>query len=134
MSGSPSWAYAVSARGGISNSPSIESVRYPGLESHPQHELAKRQMTRFGGLLTFDIRGGLEEGRRFVESTRVACLATSLGGPETLITHPASTTHVGLLPEELADAGITPGTVRVSVGLEHPDDLIADFLDALAAI
>ena len=112
----------------------VASVRYPGLPSHPQHELAKRQMTSFGGLLTFDLAGGLEAGRRFVESTRVACLATSLGGPETLVTHPASTTHVGLLPDELEDAGITPGTVRVSIGLEHADDLIADFLDALAAV
>ncbi|MEM7288654.1 MAG: aminotransferase class I/II-fold pyridoxal phosphate-dependent enzyme [Actinomycetota bacterium] len=118
----------------LESHPGVASVRYPGLPSHPQHDLAKRQMTRFGGLLTFDLAGGLEAGRRFVESTRVACLATSLGGPETLVTHPASTTHVGLLPDELEDAGITPGTVRVSVGLEHADDLIADFLDALATV
>ena len=83
-------------------------------------------------MLAFDLAGGLEAGRRFVEATRIAQLATSLGGPETLVTHPASTTHVGLLPEELEESGILPGTVRVSAGLEHPDDLIADFAQALA--
>lgn len=108
----------------------VASVSYPGLASHPQHELAARQMTRPGGLLTFDLRGGLEAGRTFVESCRLARLATSLGGPETLVTHPASTTHVGLLPEELAAAGIGPGTVRASVGLEEPEDLLADLVAA----
>lgn len=110
----------------------IGNVRYPGLVSHPQHDLAKRQMRLFGGLLTFDLVGGLEAGRRFVESTQIARLATSLGGPETLVTHPASTTHVGLLPDELAAAGIGEGTVRMSVGLEHPDDLLDDLEHALA--
>lgn len=112
--------------------PAVSAVSYPGLASHPQHELAKRQMALPGGLLAFDLAGGLEAGRRFVEATRIAQLATSLGGPETLVTHPASTTHVGLLPEELEESGILPGTVRVSAGLEHPDDLIADFAQALA--
>ena len=80
----------------------VDEVRYPGLESHPQRDLAKRQMALPGGLLSFDVAGGLEAGRRFVESVRIAQLATSLGGPETLVTHPASTTHVNLTPEELA--------------------------------
>jgi cystathionine beta-lyase/cystathionine gamma-synthase len=109
----------------------VSDVRYPGLASHPQHELAVRQMRRFGGLLTFDLVGGLDAGARFVESTRLCQLATSLGGPETLVTHPASTTHVNLLPDELAAAGIGPGTVRISVGLEDPDDVIADVFAAL---
>ena len=86
-----------------------------------------------GGLLTFELAGGLQEGSRFVESTRICRLATSLGGPETLVTHPASTTHVNLLPEELADAGITPATVRMSVGLEDTDDVVADVRRALDA-
>src|SRR5690606_21000692 len=86
--------------------PRVTEVRYPGLDSFPQGELARRQMSIPGGLITFDLCGGLEAGRRFVESTTIAQLATSLGGPETLVTHPASTTHVGLLPEELAQAGI----------------------------
>jgi methionine-gamma-lyase len=111
--------------------PAVSVVCYPGLESFPQRDLAKRQMAMSGGLLAFDLAGGLEAGRRFVESVKVAQLATSLGGPETLVTHPASTTHVGLLPEELAEAGISPGTIRVSAGLEHADDLLNDFRQAL---
>ena len=115
----------------LDDHPGIECVCYPGLDSFPQAELARRQMDVAGGLLTFDVRGGLEGGRRFVEATRIAQLATSLGGPETLVTHPASTTHVGLLPEELEAAEISPGTIRLSVGLEHPDDVVADVLAAL---
>ncbi len=116
----------------LSSHPGIAAVSHPGLASHPQHELACRQMTLTGGLLTVEIAGGHEAGRRFVESTRIAQLATSLGGPETLVTHPASTTHVGLTDEEMAASGITAGTVRISVGLEHVDDLIADFTAALS--
>lgn len=111
--------------------PGVVDVRYPGLASHPQHELAARQMSAGGTLVTFDVAGGLEAGKRFVESVRIAQHATSLGGPETLVTHPASTTHVNLLPEELAANGIGPGTIRVSVGLEHADDVIADFTRAI---
>jgi cystathionine beta-lyase/cystathionine gamma-synthase len=118
----------------LEQDPRIEVVCYPGLASHPQRELVERQMAMSGGLLTIDVRGGLEAGRIFVESTRVAQLATSLGGPETLVTHPASTTHVSLTPDELAANGIGPGTVRVSVGLEHPDDIVADFDQALRAV
>lgn len=115
----------------LAEHPAIEEMCYPGLPSHRGFELAKRQMDLPGGLLTFDVAGGLEGGCRFVESVRVAQLAPSLGGPETLVTHPASTTHISLLPEELEAAGIKPGTVRVSVGLEDPADIIADFLQAL---
>jgi len=111
--------------------PRVDAVAYPGLTSHPQHELAVRQLDVFGGLVTFEVVGGAPAGRALVEATRLAQLATSLGGPETLVTHPASTTHVGLLPAELAAAGITPGTIRLSVGLEHPDDVIADLDQAL---
>ncbi|CAN5195057.1 O-succinylhomoserine sulfhydrylase [soil metagenome] len=109
----------------------VTDVRYPGLASHPQHELARRQMSSGGGLVAFDVAGGIEAGRSFVEAVRIAQLATSLGGPETLVTHPATTTHVNLLPDELAANGIGPGTIRVSVGLEHPDDVIADVAQAL---
>ncbi len=83
--------------------------------------------------MTFDVVGGLDAGRRFVEAVKLARMATSLGGPETLVTHPASTTHVGLLPDELEANGIGPGTVRLSVGLEDPADLIEDLGRALAA-
>ena len=89
-------------------------------------------MSLTGGLLTIDLHGGLEAGQPLRGGDRVAQLATSLGGPETLVTHPASTTHVSLTPEELAANGIGPGTVRVSVGLEHGDDVVADFAQALA--
>jgi cystathionine beta-lyase/cystathionine gamma-synthase len=114
--------------------PAVSCVCYPGLDSFPQRDLAKRQLRLPGGLLAFDLAGGLDAGRRFVESVRIAQLATSLGGPETLVTHPATTTHVGLLPEELEDAEISPGTIRVSAGLEHADDVIADFRQALDAV
>ena len=105
----------------------VSDVRYPGLASHPQHELAVRQMRSMGGLFTFDLAGGLEAGRRFVEATSIARQATSLGGPETLLCHSATTTHVSLTPEELEASGIGEGTVRVSCGLENVDDLVADF-------
>lgn len=117
----------------LETDPRVESVSYPGLDSFPQADLARRQLALPGGLITFDLAGGMQAGRAFVEATSIAQLATSLGGPETLVTHPASTTHVGLLPEELAAAEIGPGTIRVSIGLEHPDDVLADLLGALDA-
>ena len=117
-------AEALSAHRGV------DEVRYPGLSSHPQHELARRQMRMFGGLLAFDLAGGQEAGERFVEAVKLAQVATSLGGPETLVTHSASTTHAGLTPDELEAAGIGPGTIRVSVGLEHGDEVVADLLHA----
>ena len=109
----------------------VEAVHYPGLASHPQHELAARQMDLAGGLVTFDLSGGHEAGRAFVEEVRVVQLATSLGGPESIVTHPASTTHVSLLPEELEAVCIGQGTVRFSAGLEHTDDVVADVIGAL---
>ena len=118
--------------------PKVTEVRYPGLTSHPQFELARRQLDLTGGLLTFEVApgeaGALEAGRAFVEGVELAQLATSLGGPETLVTHPASTTHASLTPEELAANGITPATVRVSVGLEHVDDIVRDVAAALERV
>jgi len=113
-------------------SPHIDGVRYPGLESHPQRDLAKRQLALSGAVMSFDVAGGREAGQAFVEALELVRMATSLGGPETIVCHPASTTHQSLLPEELEAAGIGPGTVRLSVGLEHPDDLAADLTQALA--
>ncbi|MCB1256450.1 MAG: aminotransferase class I/II-fold pyridoxal phosphate-dependent enzyme [Microthrixaceae bacterium] len=112
----------------------VESVRHPSLKSHPQYDLAQKQMSYSGGLLTFDLKGGLEAGTAFVEATRLCSLAPSLGGPESLVTHPASTTHVGLFPDELAAAGIGPGTIRMSVGLEAAQDVVADVLRSLDAL
>ncbi len=114
--------------------PSIERVHYPGLESHPQRSLAKRQMATGGGVLSFVVTGGWEGGRRFAEAVELAHLAPSLGGPETLVTHPASTTAAGVDPEERAALGIVDGLVRVSVGLEHPDDVLADVAHALDSL
>jgi cystathionine beta-lyase/cystathionine gamma-synthase len=113
--------------------PAVARVGYPGLDSHPQREIAKRQMALGGSSLSFDLAGGGEAGRRFVEACRLARIAPSLGGPETLVTHPASTTAANLPEEEREEIGIGDGMIRVSVGLEHTDDVVADFLQALAA-
>jgi cystathionine beta-lyase/cystathionine gamma-synthase len=112
--------------------PAVAGVSYPGLESHPQRDLAKRQMSAGGTLLAVELAGGLEVARRFCEATRLARIALSLGGPETLVTHPA-TIVAHLTPAERAALGVSDGLVRISVGLEHPDDIVADLDQALAA-
>jgi cystathionine beta-lyase/cystathionine gamma-synthase len=109
----------------------VVRVIYPGLPSHPQHELASRQMTGFGGMVSFEVAGGRAGGARLVESTRLALLAVSLGGVESLIEHPASMSHAPLDEQQLERAGIPPGLIRLSVGIEDPDDLVADLLQAL---
>lgn len=114
--------------------PKVARVYYPGLPSHPQHALARRQMHGFGGMLSFEVRGGREAGARLVESTRLAVLAVSLGGVETLIEHPASMSHAPLSDEQLRRAGIPPGLVRLSVGIEAVEDLAADLADALSRL
>lgn len=115
----------------LDNHPKVERVYWPGLPTHPSHDVAKRLLDGYGGFLSFDLAGGREAGRRFIEATRVARLAPSLGGPETLVAHPASTTHRQLDAATLAAAGIGEGMVRVSVGLEDADDLCDDFAQAL---
>ncbi|MDH6129549.1 aminotransferase class I/II-fold pyridoxal phosphate-dependent enzyme [Kitasatospora sp. GP82] len=114
--------------------PAVTAVHWPGLESHPGHRVARRLLSGYGGVLAFDLAGGREAGRRFISSVELASLALSLGGVETLVTHPASTSHRELAPEQLALAGIGAGTVRVGVGIEHPEDLWADFRQALAGL
>jgi methionine-gamma-lyase len=109
----------------------VTRVHYPGLPSFPQHALARKQMDGFGGMLSFDLKGGYEAGVRFVEAVKVAALAVSLGGVETLVEHPASMTHGPLTPRERKRAGIGEGLVRVSVGLENVEDLKEDFEGAL---
>jgi cystathionine beta-lyase/cystathionine gamma-synthase len=111
--------------------PAVSHVYYPGLGSHPQHDLAKRQMRQFGTVLAFEIAQGRERVRRLLDTVQLARCATSLGGPETLVCHPMTTTHASLSPEEQAESGVTEGLVRVSIGLEDPDDVIADFQRAL---
>lgn len=112
--------------------PAVTRVHYPGLDSHPQRDLAKRQMTAGGTMLAVELGGGEQAAAQFCASTQVARIALSLGGPETLVAHPASTVP-HLAPAERAELGITDGLVRISVGLEHVDDLVDDFDRALAA-
>jgi len=112
--------------------PEVAWVRYVGLLSHPQHELARRQMRGFGAMISFELKGGLDAGRRLMDRVRLATLAVSLGGVETLIEHPASMTHAGIPRDEREKAGITNGLVRYAVGIEDPEDLIDDLQQALS--
>jgi cystathionine gamma-lyase len=111
----------------------VESVYYPGLPSHPQHELAVRQMSGFGGMVTFQIRGGREQANAFVKALKIFSFAESLGGVESLACHPATMTHASYPPEERLRRGITDGTIRLSVGIEDVEDLKADIEQALRA-
>jgi cystathionine gamma-lyase/cystathionine beta-lyase/cystathionine gamma-lyase/homocysteine desulfhydrase len=113
--------------------PRVQKIYYPGSLSHRQHELAKRQQLGFGGMVSFDV-GSLENARTVLESVRLCTLAESLGGVETLISHPATMTHASVLPETRSRLGITDGLVRISVGLEDVEDIIADLDQALSKI
>ena len=111
---------------------SIQRVIYPGLESHPQHEIAKEQMNGFGGMISVEIKGGLEGAKKFLERTEIFSLAESLGGVESLIEHPAIMTHASIPPEVREEIGISDGLVRLSVGIEALEDLTDDLEKALA--
>lgn len=117
----------------LENHPRVEKVLYPGLESHPQHRLVKQQMRFFGGMITFCVRGGLDEARRFAETVRVFQLAESLGAVESLVNHPAIMTHASVPPETRAELGIDDNLLRLSVGIESLDDLLRDVERALEA-
>jgi len=106
-------------------------VYYPGLSSHPQHELAKKQMYGFGSMISLELKGDFDAGKKFMDSVELCHLAVSLGETSTLVEHPASMTHSSMTPEAREAAGIADGLVRISVGLEHVDDLIADLSQAL---
>ncbi|MGQ0833371.1 MAG: trans-sulfuration enzyme family protein [Gammaproteobacteria bacterium] len=112
----------------------VAKVHYPGLPGHPQHELARAQMRDFGTIVSFDLRGGAEAGRRFAESLKLFALAASLGATESLVVAPQMMGGRDLTPEQLRLSGITEGTVRLSIGLEHPDDLLDDVGQALAGV
>lgn len=114
--------------------PMVEKVVYPGLESHPQHELAKKQMKIFGAMISFEVKGGVDAGRQLMNNVELCSLAVSLGDTETLIEHPASMTHSPVPREERLKAGITDGLVRLSVGLENPEDIMADLDQAFKKI
>lgn len=106
--------------------PAVDKIYYPGLKSFPQYELAKKQMKLPGAMIAFEIKGGVEEGKKLMNNVKLCTLAVSLGDAETLIQHPASMTHSPYSPEERAASGISDGLVRLSVGLENPEDIIAD--------
>ena len=110
----------------------VNWVRYPFLPSHPQYKIAKKQMTKGGNIIAFEIKGGLEAGRQFLNKIKLASLSANLGDTRTIVTHPASTTHSKLTEEERNEVSITNGLVRISVGLEHVDDIISDLRQALS--
>ncbi len=118
----------------LEQQPEVSRVLYIGLESHPQHALAMRQMTGFGSMISFELKGGMVAGRILMNRVRLATLAVSLGGVETLVEHPASMTHAGMSPEDRRAAGFSDGLVRYSVGIEDVEDLIADLRQALDAV
>jgi methionine-gamma-lyase len=115
----------------LENHLSVSKVWYPGLPSHPDNELAKRQMLGFGGMMSFELKGGLEAGKRMMNRVQLATLAVSLGNTDTLIQHPASMTHSNLSAEVRREMGLTDGLVRLSVGIENVEDIIADLDQAM---
>jgi len=124
-------ATALALATALADHPGVGAVHYPGLANHPQHELAQRQLTCGPAVLAIDLAGGFDAARALVDGVWLVRPATSLGGPETLVCHSATSTHVSLTPEAQAAIGITPGLVRISVGLEDADDLLADLTQAL---
>jgi cystathionine beta-lyase/cystathionine gamma-synthase len=114
--------------------PAVEKVNYPGLETHPQHARARELFDGFGGMLSFELKGGAEAAQRFIEKTTLPIRAPSLGGVETLLTLPVKTSHSGMSPEDRKALGITDGLIRMSVGIEATEDIIEDLEHALAAI
>ncbi len=114
--------------------PKIETVSYPGLASHPQHEIARKQMSDFGGMVTCTIKGGFEEGKKLMDAVKLATVAVSLGDCDTLISHPASTTHSTYSPEERDEAGVLDNLIRISVGIEDIADILDDLNQALRVL
>ena len=117
----------------LAEHPKVARVNYPGLPTHPQHQRARALFDGFGGMLSFEMKGGLEAAERFIEATTLPIVAPSLGGVETLVTRPATTSHRGMAPEDRQRLGITDSLIRVSIGIEATEDLIEDFGRALAA-
>lgn len=118
----------------LAENPLVERVMYPGMETHPGHEIAKRQMKDFGGIVSFELKGDLETAKAFVENLKLLKLAVSLGDAETLVEIPALMTHRDYLEEELKKFGFSKKTIRISAGLEHPDDIIADIKQSLERV
>ena len=122
---------AMKVAKGLEGNQKISKVKYPFLETHPQYKIAKKQMSSGGGLVTFEIKGGIESGRKFLNALQMISVTNNLGDTRTIASHPASTTHSKLSEDERKAVGITPGLIRISVGLEHPDDILNDILQAL---
>ncbi|SHT40751.1 cystathionine gamma-synthase [Mycobacteroides abscessus subsp. abscessus] len=118
----------------LQDQPSISKVYYPGLPSHPQFELAQRQMRGMGGIVSFEVKGGLDAGKNLINSLKLAMISFSLGDPETLVQHPASMTHASIPREEREKYGITDGLIRLSVGLEAAKDIVADLSQAISSL
>ena len=115
----------------LSDHPHIHALRYPFLPSHPQYSIAKKQMKNGGGIFCFEIKGGMEAGKKFLDNLKMLSVTANLGDTRSIASHPASTTHAKLTEEERLSVNITPGLIRISVGLEHCDDIMADLLQAL---
>ena len=122
---------AIKLATSLQDHPSVEWVKYPFLETHPQYAIAKKQMSNGGGIVSFEIRGGINAGQKFLDSLEMLSMTNNLGDSRSIASHPASTTHSKLSEEERNAVGITPGLIRISVGLEHIDDIRADILQAL---
>jgi O-succinylhomoserine sulfhydrylase len=118
----------------LETQPTINKVFYPFLASHPQYELAKQQMRQGGGIVTFEVKGGIEKATQFIDGIRLLSLSSNLGDSRSIVTHPANTTHSKLQESERQAVGITPGLIRISVGLEHIDDIIEDVKQALEGL
>jgi len=115
----------------LQGNPKLSWVKYPFLPDHPQYEIAKKQMSNGGGLLTFELKAGVDGGRKFLNALQMISMTNNLGDSRSIASHPTSTTHSKLTEEERRSVGITPGLIRISVGLEHPDDILNDILQAL---
>lgn len=115
----------------LENHPSLSWLKYPFLKSHPQSAIAQKQMENGGGIVCFELKGGIEAGRRFLDKLQILSLTANLGDTRSIASHPASTTHAKLTEEERQAVNITPGLIRISVGLEHKEDILADILQAL---
>ena len=127
-------ATAAAVAAALQQHPAVKAVHYPGLTSHPGHALASRQQSGPGAMLSFELAGGTDAVRQVIEQLEIFTLAESLGGVESLIAHPATMTHAAMTPEARATAGITDGLLRLSVGLEHQDDVLADLIQALDTV
>jgi len=115
----------------LENHPAIETLKYPFLQSHPHYSIATKQMQNGGGIVCFDLKGGIEAGRNFLDKLKMLSLTANLGDTRSIASHPASTTHAKLTEAERQAVNITPGLIRISVGLEHKEDILADILQAL---